>query len=319
MLRKNEAPVIFYCPQMELLAKRVIAQSGAFACAKGEISWNSFPDGSLDSIIGNGRDGYIGTHIRGRDVVFLASFDTPADIQNQMLVIYQLARYEAHSLKIVLPYFPGTMDREDREGRVVNAVGYMDQLANIPLQRGPAVVITFDLHVPHELFYLGYHARCRALSAIPLLMQRRVSLPVPEFYTAIAFPDDGAYKRFAHLLPQPMPKIICYKRRSGKETKVAIVDGDPKDQYVVIVDDLIMTGGTMLECKNALLAAGAKTVSIFAPHGVFPQESWKKFLDAGFEHIWITDSCPKSAEAVQGQKPFEVLSLAGLIARAIRE
>ncbi|MBI2056218.1 MAG: ribose-phosphate pyrophosphokinase-like domain-containing protein [Candidatus Sungbacteria bacterium] len=320
MKRKEKSPVIFHCPQMENLAKAVITRSGVYALAKGIIDWNIFPDGSLDAVIGGRekRSGYIASMVRGRDVVFLASFDSPADIQNQMLVIYQLARHEAHSLKIILPYFPGTMDREDQEGRVVNAVGYMDQLANIPLQRGPAIVITFDLHVPHELFYLGHNARCRALSALPLLKGQRALLLSQENHTAVAFPDDGAYKRFAHLM-EPLHKIICYKKRNRDARKVVIVEGDPKDQHVIIVDDIIMTGATMLECKNVLLEAGAASVSLFASHGIFPQESWKKFIDAGFKHIWITDSCPESAGAVRGQKPFEVLSLASLIAHAITE
>ncbi len=135
----------------------------------------------------------------------------------------------------------------------------------------------------------------------------------------IAFPDDGASKRFAHLIPQDMPKIFCYKQRCGDNRKVTIVEGDPSGKHVVIMDDLIMTGNTLLECRRTLMDAGAQKVSVFEPHGVFPQESWKKFLDAaGFSNIWIIDSCPKSAEIVTGKKPFEVLSLARLIAHAIR-
>lgn len=310
-------PVVFFCPQMKNLA-HAICSIGTRQCSIGKIAWSTFSDGSLDAVIGEGNPGYVSTFVHERDIVFLASFDSPADIQNQMLVIYELARHEAHSFKIVISYFPGTVDREDKEGRVVTAMGYMNQLANIPLQRGPAIVITFDLHVPHELFYLGQHARCRALTAIPLFEYiRKQMMDKSDYHCTIAFPDDGAYKRFAHLISPTMPKILCYKQRFGDNRKVTIVEGDPGEKHVVIMDDLVMTGNTILECRQALIEAGAQKVSVFAPHGVFPQESWKKFLNAGFGTIWITDSCPKSAEAVTGKKPFEVLSLAPLIARAI--
>jgi len=60
--------------------------------------------------------------------------------------------------------------------------------------------------------------------------------------------------------------------------EVTIVDGDPDGRHVVIVDDLIMTGGTVLECVNVMKKNGAVKVSAYVTHAVFPQESWRKFV-----------------------------------------
>ena len=67
---------------------------------------------------------------------------------------------------------------------------------------------------------------------------------------------------------------------------------------------------------------GAADVSAYVTHGVFPKDSWRRFASAngtndGFKHFWITDSCPKTALSVEGQAPFEVISLAGPISAAL--
>ena len=69
-------------------------------------------------------------------------------------------------------------------------------------------------------------------------------------------------------------------------------------------------------------AAGATTASCFVTHGVFPNQSWKRFVGTAekptpFYKVWITDSIPTSAAAVEGQEPFEVLSIAPLIGNLV--
>jgi phosphoribosylpyrophosphate synthetase len=111
--------------------------------------------------------------------------------------------------------------------------------------------------------------------------------------------------------------IVCTKVREGDRRFITIKEGDAKDRHVVIVDDLVKTGGTLIECKEALFQHGAKSVSAFVTHAVFPQEKWKRFLpvpDAkNFEHFFITDSCPQMATLLKDHPPFEVLSLDGSI------
>ena len=91
-------------------------------------------------------------------------------------------------------------------------------------------------------------------------------------------PDDGAAKRFKDLFTDELEAlpgltiVICGKVRDGDRRIVRVQDGDPRDQNVVIVDDLVQTGGTLYECGVALRALGARSVSAFVAHGVFPRQ-----------------------------------------------
>jgi phosphoribosylpyrophosphate synthetase len=91
-------------------------------------------------------------------------------------------------------------------------------------------------------------------------------------------------------------------------------EGLPANRHVVIVDDLAMSGGTLLECRRVLREGGARAVSAYVTHAVFPQEAWRNFAQAGFDRFWVTDSVPRHADILAEQPPFEVLSLDTTIA-----
>lgn len=86
---------------------------------------------------------------------------------------------------------------------------------------------------------------------------------------------------------------------------------------MVIVDDLVQTGGTLFECGNALKAQGALRIFAFVPHAVFPQGAWKKFLRntdppgaySIFETFWVTNSVATTTAQLPTDDAFEVLSM----------
>merc|ERR1711924_176594 len=87
-----------------------------------------------------------------------------------------------------------------------------------------------------------------------------------------------------------------------------------KGRHCVIIDDLVQSGSTLLECARPLKEMGATKVSCFVTHGVFPNDAWKKFIGNELIHkFWVTDSIPSTAETIRGKDPFEVLSLAPCI------
>lgn len=300
--------LLFHCPQMEPLARLVHG-----AIAGGDLSvvqWKEFPDGFPNLFIEDAE------YVRGNDAVFLASFDTTADIFRQLSVIYALPRYGARSLRVILPYFPtGTMDRVAKKGEVVTAMTLARMLSAIPHCRGtgPAEIVIYDIHALQEQFFFSDNVVPRLETAIPLIIERIRRIP----NVAVAFPDDGARKRFGHLFAD-FPQIICEKIRREQERIVRVKEGDPRGRSVVIVDDLGMTGGTQVACRHALVAAGAAQVSTYATHGVHPNGSWQQFTPDLFDRVFITDSCPNTARDVADEKHIEVLSLAPLIAHVIR-
>ena len=294
--------ILFACPRMEPLARKI-----ADRCSRvelGRVDWLRFEDGFPNLMI------HAVESIRGRDVAFLACFDTPGTILEQLGVIYELPRYGAGSLKIILPYFPtGTMERVSREGEIATAHTLARVLSETPLtMKGPAELVIFDIHALQERFYFKDTVVPRLTSAIPLL-RSRLSLLEDASKVAIAFPDEGAWKRFGTHFDD-YAQIICHKVRDGAKRVVTLKEGDPQGKHVVMVDDLVKTGGTLLECRRFLSELGARAVSAYVTHGVFPEESWRRMTPADFAHFWITDSCPATVDAVDRRAPFEVLSLA---------
>jgi len=311
---------LFYTNEMEVLAKKVAAHAGG-NIKLGKVRWKKFADGFPDLFVEDALD------IRNRHVAFLGSFHNPAVIFEQISIIYALPRLFVGSFTLVLPFFPtGTLERVETEGDVATAFTLARILSNVPPSRGgPTSLVIFDIHALQERFYFGDAVLPLFESGVPLLLERLAQLPDRDNIT-IAYPDEGAWKRFHYQFKQEgYPEVICTKVRDGAKRIVQIKEGEPRGRHVVIVDDLVQSGGTLIECHNVLAKMGAKHVSAFVTHGVFPNFSWMKFKPdagagaaSGFRYFWMSDSCPQTVRDITGKAPFEVLSLAAPIAAALQ-
>ncbi|WVZ73957.1 hypothetical protein U9M48_022205 [Paspalum notatum var. saurae] len=299
---------LFYCSECEELALKIAASSDAIELQS--INWRSFDDGFPNLFINKAHD------IRGQHVAFLASFSSPAVIFEQISVIFALPKLFIASFTLVLPFFPtGSFERVEEEGDVATAFTLARILSMIPKSRGgPTSVVIYDIHALQERFYFGDDVLPCFETGIPLLLQRLRQLPDADNIT-IAFPDDGAWKRF-HKLLQHFPMIVCNKVREGDKRIVRIKEGNPEGRHVVIVDDLVQSGGTLRECQKVLASHGAAKVSAYVTHAVFPKNSYERFMasnSAGpgdqFAYFWITDSCPHTVKAIGQRPPFETLEL----------
>jgi phosphoribosylpyrophosphate synthetase len=153
-------------------------------------------------------------------------------------------------------------------------------------------------------------------TAIPLLKQRIQSSKID----CVAFPDDGAAKRFSALFEDiDVDIVVCGKTRGEGDTRIVVIqDGIVEGKNIVIVDDLVQTGGTLYECGKTLKEAGAVSVSAYVSHAVFPAQSWKRFNKGGdycvFEKFWVTNSIPPVTNTLPVEDGiFEVLDLRDLI------
>jgi phosphoribosylpyrophosphate synthetase len=182
--------------------------------------------------------------------------------------------------------------------------------SNLPSCGKPTRLIIYDLHTLQNRFYLHGNSIASLQTTIPLLIERIKRTNID----CIAFPDDGAAKRFGSMFLNLGYEIVtCGKTRDGDKRVVYIQDGNVKGKHVLIVDDLVQTGGTLYECGIALKAAGALSSSAFVAHGVFPNNSWKRFLKAGdrgvFEKFYLTNSIPTIVNSLPSNDVFEVIDL----------
>jgi ribose-phosphate pyrophosphokinase len=316
-LKNSRKICLFYCAEMKALAERIAAESDAIELRS--ITWRTFEDGFPNLFISNAHG------IRGQNVAFLASFSSPGVIFEQLSVIYALPKLFVSSFTLILPFFPtGTSERMEEEGDIATAFTLARILSNIPISSGgPTSLVIYDIHALQERFYFGDNVLPCFESGIPLLKSRLQQLPDSD-NISIAFPDDGAWKRF-HKQLQHFPMVVCNKVREGDQRIVRLKEGDPKGRHVVIVDDLVQSGGTLIECQKVLAKHGAAKVSAYVTHGIFPKRSFERFEhdkgghpESGLTYFWITDSCPTTVKEVKNKAPFEVLSLSSSIAATLQ-
>jgi phosphoribosylpyrophosphate synthetase len=297
------------------------------------IDWGKFPDGTDNITI----SGFSPTNlIAGEHVLFLASFFNNDVTLSQFSVLIVLLQSFIQSMTIVLPYYPvGTNERVEVEGKVATANTYSILLSNLPSIGSPSRIMIYDIHALQNRFYFHNSTIPSLHSTIPLVLNRLTDLSCK-----IAFPDDGAAKRFGQLFKdRGFDIIVCGKVRIGDQRKITLAS-DPREivgnecpficyvlvlvnnqyssgQCVVIVDDLVQTGGTLYECGKALLEGGATKVFAFVAHAVFPHDCWKDFLRstepkgkrAIFEKFWLTNSQPSVTRNIPGNDCFEIVDI----------
>lgn len=304
--------ILLSSPQMASIAQSIHELQPKIIL--GDVSWKRFPDTYPNTFICDV------DALKQADVSFLACFDTPDRIFEEVSMIYTLAELRPRSLKIILPYFPtGTMERVDDEGQIATASTLAQMLSAVaPSGPGPIPLYIWDIHALPIRHYFGQNISPRFKTGTKQLRKR-----IGQQFYSIAYPDEGSWKRFKRMFRNQdgtpaFPEIICDKVRDGDRRIVTIKQGTVEGRDVIIVDDLIHSGGTIVQCLQALKDAGANSVSAYATHGVFEDGAWKRFLNAGFEHVWTTDSCPSTAQ-LNEKGPFEVLSIKPSIINAILE
>lgn len=265
--------VVYFAEEMRGVAEELAAGPARDLIVLHEIKWGAFPDSFPDLFIKGVKD------IRFNSVLFLASFSSCAQIFHQLSVIYSLPHYGAKRFTTIIPWFaPGTMERVDEIGQVATAATLAKMLSATPFAaNGPSQFVILDIHALSEHFYFGDSVQVRLKSCLPLLRDRLLRLRDVD-NIRIAFPDEGAAKRFKSKLGAFGEPVVCVKWRDGDARRIRVAEGDPAGKHCVLVDDLVQSGGTLLQAAKALKEAGATRVSAYCTHAVFPNESWRKFL-----------------------------------------
>eukprot|EP00668_Euglena_longa_P038403 GGOE01049407.1.p1 GENE.GGOE01049407.1~~GGOE01049407.1.p1 ORF type:complete len:351 (-),score=121.84 GGOE01049407.1:432-1421(-) len=277
--------------------------------------WGKFADSGMDNIqVG----GFHPVNVIGKShILFLASFDNNDAILSQFHVLTMLCESFIKTLTVVIPYFPmGTMEIVSQEGQVATANTVSRMLSSLPSIGCPIRVMIYDLHTLQNRFYFHSSACASLCTTIPVL--QRAILSNPEYaFDVIAFPDEGACKRFGRLF-SGYPLVVCGKKRIGDERHIVIQDGDPGGRKVLIVDDVVKSGGTMAECAATLLRSGATSVSAFCAHCGLPRDAVRRFSRGGdrshFEYFFVTNSNRLVTNALPQDDCFVVLDLLPQIA-----
>lgn len=307
---QGDVTVLFYAYEMKEVAQGIAAQSPDVVL--GDIQWRHFADGFPNIRLERA------WKLKRVNAVFLASFHNTAVIFEQLNMIYSLPTLGVGSFKVIVPWFcTGTMERVVEYGEVATAATLARLLSIIPhCARGPARVSILDIHALGTRHYFTDNVQVHLASCVSLLLSELASWDLSN--VSIAFPDDGAAQRFASRFTE-FPVVICQKIRDGDRRIVSIKEGDAKGRHCIIVDDLVQSGGTLLQCQKALKEQGAAEVSCYVTHAVFPNQSWKKFLNAGFHKFFVTNSLPNVTRNLKDREPFHVLSIVPKLVKIITD
>lgn len=249
-------------------------------------------------------------NIRGVDLFIIQSTNAPADHLMELLILIDAARRASASrITAVIPYFGyARQDRKDQPRVSITA----KLVANVLTVAGADRVITIDLHTP----------QLQGFFDIPLdhLYASRVLLPVLEQEQldrlAVAAPDVGGAKTaraYAKRLHADL--VLVDKRRPAPNvSEIMTVIGDVDGKDVIIVDDLIDTGGTFVSCARTLKAHGARTIIGACTHPVFSDHALEAIEECeDIERVYVTDTIPLRRPSSK----VRVVSVAELLGEAI--
>lgn len=281
---------------------------GAALC-KGEVEVKRFPDGEVYH--------RILSKVEGADVVLIGGTVTDTETIELFDLACGLVKQGALSLTLVIPFMGySTMERAVKPGEIVKAKIRAMLLSAIPTAPMGNRALLFDLHsegIPH---YFSENVRPVHVYCKHIVLKAAQELYGNNF--VLASTDAGRAKWVESLANEAgVSAAFVYKRRlSGTETQVTAISADVKDKNVVIYDDMIRTGGSLISAAKSYVAAGAKEISVVTTHGLFTNGALAKIEQSGIiKHVVCTDSHPN---ALLENYPFlKVKSIAGLIAEHI--
>ena len=257
----------------------------------------------------------INENIRGNSIFIIQSISSPANdnLMELLLCIDALKRSSAKNITAVIPYFGYA--RQDR--KVVPRTSISAKLvSNLITKAGADRVVTVDLHAGQVQGF--FDIPVDNLFCTPIFA-RHVKKNIKSRNIICVAPDVGGTER-ARALGKSLDvglAIVDKRRPAPGKSQVMNVIGNVKDKTCIIVDDIIDSGGTIINSAKALKDRGAKEVYVYITHGVFSGEAVKKIQQSTIKKLVITDSIDNQIR-VNKAKNIEVLTISNLMGEAIK-
>jgi ribose-phosphate pyrophosphokinase len=253
-------------------------------------------------------------NVRGSDVFIIQSTSYPANdhLMELLIITDALRRASARRITAVVPYFGYA--RQDRKVGSRSPIS-AKLVANLITRAGVDRVLTLDLHAGQIQGF--FDIPTDNLYASPVMV-RDIRERFDLSKIMVVSPDVGGVVRargLAKRINAPLAIIDKRRERAG-ESEVMNVIGDVAGYTCILVDDIVDSGGTLVNAADALAAKGAKDVYAYITHGVLSGGAATRIGNSKLKELVITDSI-QPTEAVTGAKNIRVLSIASLIGEAI--
>ncbi len=275
----------------------------AYGQPLGNVLLTRFSDGEFQTSIEE--------TVRGTDLFIIQSTFPPTDNLFELLLIVDAAkRASAKQIVAVLPYFGWA--RQDRKDRPRVAIG-AKLVADMLTAAGVTRLVTMDLHADQIQGFFDVPVDHLYASSIFLPYIQKLNLP----NLTIAAPDMGGTKRanaYSKYLKSDI--VICYKQR----TRANVVDsmtviGEVEGKNIILVDDLIDTGGTLTKAADMMMERGALSVRAVCTHPVLSGKAYENIERSSIQELIVTDTIPLTRECSK----IKVLSVAELFADVLHK
>jgi ribose-phosphate pyrophosphokinase len=254
-------------------------------------------------------------NVRGEDVFIIqsTSYPTNDNLMELLITLDALRRASARRITPVIPYFGyARQDRKTGPRAPISA----KLVANLITEAGANRVLTLDLHAGQIQGF--FDIPVDNLAAAPLF-----SHDIEERFAGrelmIVSPDVGGVLR-ARIIARRLNcdlAIIDKRRERAGVSEVMNIIGEVEGRDCIIIDDIVDSGGTLCNAAEALLANGARSVSVYVSHGVLSGGAVARIASSPIEMLTITDSIA-ATEAVRLAHNVRQLSIAPLLAEAMR-
>ncbi|PTX94787.1 ribose-phosphate pyrophosphokinase [Verrucomicrobia bacterium LW23] len=308
MLHSSQpTPLLFSTRAYDSLCDDVLAHGGL---EKGRVEVKDFPDGE--------RYMRILTTVAGRDVALMGGTISDSDTMELYDLAVGLVKFGARSLSLVIPYYAySTMERAVLPGEIVTAKTRARMFSCIPAPPFGQQAALIDLHsegIPHYFEGDITPVHLYAKQVVKRAIQR-----VGGDNYVLASTDAGRAKWVQSLGDELGVDVsfIFKKRLDGERTKISAVSAHVEGKHVVIYDDMIRTGGSLLSAARAYRDAGAISVACVATHALLPGNALEKIRNSGvLTCVCVTDTHPRARELLTAQAAASDASVAGTGAAA---
>jgi ribose-phosphate pyrophosphokinase len=255
-------------------------------------------------------------NVRGEDVFVVqsTSFPTNDNLMELLICIDALRRASAKRITAVMPYFGyARQDRKPGPRTPISA----KLVANLITTAGADRVLAVDLHAGQIQGF--FDIPTDNLYGAPV-MAADIQVRFGGQSLMVVSPDVGGVVRaraLAKRLDNAPLAIVDKRRERAGESEVMNIIGDVKGRACIMIDDIIDSGGTLCNAAEALMAAGAQSVSAYITHGVLSGKAVERVNASALKELVITDTI-LATDATQDSKVIRILPIAPLIGEAIR-
>jgi len=257
----------------------------------------------------------VNENVRGQDVYVIQSTSNPANdnIMELLLVIDALKRSSAKTITAVIPYFGYA--RQDRKVAPRTSIS-AKVVANLISNAGATRVVTVDLHAGQIQGF--FDIPVDNLFATPIFY-RHIKKRLKLNNLVCVSPDVGGVARTRGLskLLNVSLAIIDKRRPAPGKSEVMNVIGNVKNKVCIMVDDIVDSGGTIVNAAKMLKEKGAKEIHVYVTHGVLSGEAVNKIKKSPIKNFVITDTIDNSRK-IKNAKNIQILSISNLLAEALK-